>query len=323
MIPMQTVLRPYYALSHVASQILGKNLPLSKRVLHTDFQAADKTPLEQWSMSRWKEFIHCETKNPSGMLPWITQYPLLTENFTLAHQTYEHISSCLKNKAKYILIGDQHYPRLLYNIPHPPIGLSVIGNIELLNKPCLSVVGSRKASEFSIHESRSIGKILCQLGITTISGGAYGCDIAAHQGVVQNNNPPFLAGVVFAGGLGNLYPKPHIKLFEKIKNLGGMLLSERLWDYRAKPFDFPIRNRIISGLSWELIVIQATIKSGAMVTVKHALDQGREVLTLRHSNHDVRASGNKQLIIDGAFSFADCSDLFISYQFLHESERIS
>lgn len=304
--------RALYTIAHIASQLLGRNLCPQITIcnkLSKDFPKL----YEHWSADKWIKLFNLERRNSISSIPWLDNVTTFVGASKLAKIIYNHFQEIRANQAHYITLPDIFYPNLLSCISKPPLALSVKGCLQRLTQPCISVVGSRKASLKSLEECKKIGCSLQEKKFVTISGGAYGCDIATHQGIVSNSKPPYLIGVVFAGGLGKQYPKTHTALFEEIQSQGGILISERLWNYSAKPYDFPIRNRIISGLSLDLIVMQATIKSGAMTTANHALNQGREVLVMRHAPHDVRASGNKRLIDDGASAFPDADSLIKSY----------
>lgn len=207
-----------------------------------------------------------------------------------------------------ILWDSPQYPILLKMIKDPPLALNIIGDISLLSYNKVSVIGSRKASLRALFESEKLGYSLAEEGFAVVSGGAYGCDIAVHKGVLTSGLVPCPAIVVFAGGLGSYYPSGNVAVFEKLKQRNAIFLSERLFHVTPKPYDFPVRNRIVSGLSEELIVMQASKKSGAMVTSKLALEQGREVSALTFSELDLAADGSLQLIEDGAFSFNHAED---------------
>jgi DNA processing protein len=176
----------------------------------------------------------------------------------------------------------------------------------------IAVIGSRQASAFSLDVSFRLGFELAKRSDDTsiVSGGAWGCDIAVHEGALASCKNPCPAIVVFAGGLKNLYPRINKNTFEALGKHNALFLSERLWDQPARPRDFHARNRIISGLSQQIIVVQAGIRSGAMITAKAALDQGRDVLVLVQPFDDIRADGNKQLLLDGAAGFHSAEGYF-------------
>jgi DNA processing protein len=205
--------------------------------------------------------------------------------------------------------GDKEYPPLLRNISDPPLGLSIRGELSLLYRPAISVVGSRKASAFAMRESFTLGRALGEHDIAVVSGGALGCDIAAHHGVLASGRDPAPAICVFAGGLARLYPVANDPIFRRLMARRAVLVSERLWASPCRPLDFTARNRIISGMSSLTLVMQAAQRSGALVTARRALDQGSEVAVLRHPEGDIRARGSEALLAEGAWGFSCASEL--------------
>jgi DNA processing protein len=160
-----------------------------------------------------------------------------------------------------------------------------------------------------MRESFELGRGLALMpGVAVASGGAFGCDIAAHHGVLDAGTRPAAAVVVFAGGLGCLYPRAHARIFAKLRERGAALLSERLWSAGCRPRDFAARNRIISGMAVRVFVMQAAARSGAAITARVATEQGREVSVLVHPERDVRAAGSRELLQDGAEPLASADE---------------
>ena len=218
----------------------------------------------------------------------------------------EHFQVLESEKGFYLTAWDEGYPKSLSQIKDPPHGLSGLGSRQLLNTPMVAVVGSRQANPKVLQMSFEVGRWLGALGVTVVSGGALGVDMAAHRGAMAHS--PFLTIVVQASGLLNLTPRSHLLDFTRVIRGGGLLLSERLMTTRARPFDFPVRNRIISGLCQAVIVMACEFPSGTYKTADLALDQGREVLVYADPL-GVEASGNRRLIFDGASAFCTLSDL--------------
>jgi DNA processing protein len=203
-----------------------------------------------------------------------------------------------------ICIVDADYPDELRQISHPPLCLFGWGNRDLMLRKKVAIIGSRKARDESLKASWQLAKWQSKRGHCVVSGGALGVDIHAHQGCLEHHEASTI--VVFAGGLEHLYPKRHLPIFAKIVEKGGLLLSERLYSSPCLPFHFPIRNRIIVGLSQSVYVMEAEIRSGTYSTALKALDEGREVIV-----YTALGSGSRQLIEDGAMHFsrvADCQD---------------
>lgn len=316
-------MRAYLALSHVASQLIHKHVAVencSQDSLIEDLPDSFQLPLEAWSLANWLEFIReCYNRN-QAFLPWLRPFieRYDPEARFLASAIYEHLQRCVDANAKYILWEDASYPKLLRYIEDPPLGLTLLGSELPLLHPAISVIGSRKVSPFALQQSYLMGQRLAEFNCGVVSGGAYGCDIAVHQGMLASEQPRVMATVVFAGGLSHLYPAGNQQVFAALQARGAALISERLWRQAAKPADFPVRNRIISGLAWELVVMQAGRRSGACITAKKALDQGREVLVLRHNYDDLHSWGSASLIADGAYSFGSVDELLSNYVFMHE-----
>jgi DNA protecting protein DprA len=312
--------RALFALTHVASQLLYKWLPppqLSAIDLAFLSRACGPIPigdaaLAALSPADWRSILRWLLLEGGGMLPWFPRYAAAyadADGGVLVRQVHSHFQSMRSAAGLYLPYCDPRYPELLRAISDPPLGLSLRGAPELLAAPCVSVVGSRKASGLAMQVSFATGRALADAGYVVVSGGAYGCDIAAHQGVLASGLEPAPAIAVFAGGLCTLYPRGNAAVFERLAQRRAVFVSERLWEASCRPIDFSARNRIIAGLARATLVMQATHKSGAMITARQALDQGREVSVLSHPSGDVRASGSAQLVSEGARAFASPSEM--------------
>ena len=188
------------------------------------------------------------------------------------------------------------YPNLLLQISDPPPILFVSGSSSLLNSPQIAIVGSRKPSPGGEQNAKQLSRALGQHGLTITSGLAYGIDAASHQGALSSQTPTI---AVLGSGLDNIYPRRHQQLAQHIRN-NGALVSE--WAPTTEPLShhFPRRNRIISGLSLATLVIEASEKSGSLITAKLALEQGREVMAVPGAIQNPMAAGCNRLIQDGA-----------------------
>jgi len=186
--------------------------------------------------------------------------------------------------------------------------LYVKGNRSLI-KDGVAIVGSRKASPLGLKQAFNLGYECAKRDIPVISGGALGCDIKAHEGVLATNDTA-QAVVVQAGGLERLTPKTNTTVFYKIVEQEGALVSERGIYHIPIPVDFLRRNRIIAGLCHTLFLIESEEKSGAKVTAKLALEYGREILVLDHLKNEHQNLGNKMLMDEGAISFQDYKEIF-------------
>lgn len=193
-------------------------------------------------------------------------------------------------------LQDPAYPALLLEIPDPPLLLWVRGNPELLAQRQVGIVGSRNATLAARRHAQDLGRELSQGGLVITSGGAAGIDGCAHQGALQGSGQTI---AVLGCGVDVVYPKNHRSLFEQIA-VQGALVSEHPLGTQPKPGHFPRRNRIISGLSEALVVVEAAERSGSLITAEHALEQGREVYALPGDIGNPNAAGCHRLIQDGA-----------------------
>jgi len=181
--------------------------------------------------------------------------------------------------------------------------ISVLGQIALLNKPCVAIIGSRNASAIGLRFARQIAGELGAEGFTIVSGLARGIDAQAHTGALDTGT----VGVL-GGGVDHVYPKQNAELFEHMREVGA-LVSESPLGYRATARDFPRRNRIISGLSQGVVVIEAAERSGTLITARYALEQNREVMAAPGSPLDPRTKGCNRLIQQGAALIESCEDI--------------
>jgi len=204
---------------------------------------------------------------------------------------------------RFIALPEADYPPLLRNIPDPPPVISVLGRTDLLQHPSIAIVGARNASSNGAHLARLIAHELSQNGITIVSGMARGIDTAAHQGAGASNTI-----AVLAGGIDNIYPRENHELYRDIAQ-SGCIVSEMPFGTSPQARHFPRRNRIVSGLSLGTLVVEATIRSGSLITAKLAADQGREVMAIPGSPADSLSSGPNSLIKDGAILIENASDV--------------
>ena len=205
--------------------------------------------------------------------------------------------------AKMLCYGEDDYPADLYAISDPPPLLWAIGNMGALKRPRLAIAGARNASSLGLRMSTALAKQLDSEGYCITSGLARGIDTAAHQATLDNGSI-----AVLAGGVDVVYPAENTALAEKMLE-NGLRLSEQPIGMAPRAQHFPKRNRIISGLSRALVVIEAGAKSGSLITARAALDQGREVLAVPGHPFDARAAGCNMLIRDGAILVRSAKDV--------------
>ncbi len=217
----------------------------------------------------------------------------------------EQISLLKKYRFGFLTYKDRNYPENLKNIFDFPPFLFVRGEITNKDKKAIAIVGTRIASHYGKSIAKDIAKELSQMEITIVSGMARGIDSVGHKTALEVGGRTI---AVFGSGLDLVYPKEHEKLAEKI-SANGALISEFL--LRTKPLaeNFPKRNRLISGLCVGVVVVEAPKKSGALLTARYALDQGREVFAIPGNIGSKRSEGTNWLIKQGASLVSSVEDI--------------
>lgn len=196
--------------------------------------------------------------------------------------------------ARLLVLGDAAYPVMLAALDPPPPILWARGDVGLLNRPAVAVIGARIASAAGQRIARGLAQQLGQAGHVIVSGMARGIDGAAHEGALPTGTV-----AVLGGGVNDIYPPEHADLYARLVEQG-CVVSESPVGARAQARDFPRRNRIISGLSRGVVVVEAEIRSGSLITARLAAEQGREVFAVPGSPLDPRARGPNELIRQGA-----------------------
>ena len=202
-----------------------------------------------------------------------------------------------KNKINIISIDDKEYPTLLSNIYNPPICLYIRGESTILNMSSIAIVGCRDASNYGKKIAEEFSYYLSKSGLNIVSGLALGIDSCAHLGTIKAKGNTV---AVLGNGLDKIYPKENIYLAQKILDMGGSIISEYPLGTAPEKNNFPARNRIVSGMCKGVLVVEAKEKSGALITVDFALDQGRDVFSVP-GNIDLKNSvGTNEIIKNGA-----------------------
>jgi DNA processing protein len=207
----------------------------------------------------------------------------------------DEIASLARLGGRFLALGEPGYPEPLAAIEDAPPLLALRGDPALLCRPAIAVVGARNASAGGRRLAEELSRDLGATGLVVVSGLARGIDAAAHQGALASGTV-----AVFAGGLDEVYPPEHSELAEHILDQGGALLSEMPLGTEPQARHFPRRNRLVSGLSQGVLVIEAALKSGSLTTARFALEQGREVMAVPGSPLDPRCRGTNQLLREGA-----------------------
>jgi len=195
-----------------------------------------------------------------------------------------------------ITLADSTYPKLLLEIPDPPMVLYAAGRLELLGRPALAVVGSRNATVQGVRDAEQFAKAFSEAGLTIVSGLALGIDAAAHRGGLSAQGSTI---AVLGTGIDVVYPRQNAALAARIAE-SGLLLSEFALGTPGAAHHFPRRNRLISGLAQGCLVIEAALASGSLITARAAAEQGREVFALPGSIHSPLSKGGHALIKQGA-----------------------
>lgn len=197
-----------------------------------------------------------------------------------------------------LILDDGSYPGLLREIADPPITLYVRGDWQAcFDAPCISVVGSRRCSTYGRNASEMLARDLASRGVTIVSGFARGIDSAAHLGAIQGKGRTI---AVLGTGIDRVYPKENVRLIDQILSNGGAVVSQFPLGTPPIKENFPYRNRIISGLSFGVLIVEASERSGSLITARLAMEQNREVLAVPGNITSKNSFGTNYLIKSGA-----------------------
>ncbi|KQU16471.1 DNA processing protein DprA [Methylobacterium sp. Leaf94] len=204
--------------------------------------------------------------------------------------------------ARLVALGEADYPKLLQAADSAPPLIAIRGEAAILNRPAIALVGSRNASAAGLAFTERLARGLGEAGLVVVSGLARGIDARAHRAALARGTV-----AVLAGGQDRIYPANHEALVEAILEAGGAVLAEMPMGWEPRGRDFPRRNRIISGLAYGTVVVEAARRSGSLITARFALEQGREVFAVPGSPLDPRAEGTNDLIRQGATLVSDAA----------------
>lgn len=271
---------------------------------------APKTPIEEYN---WLRLARSQNISDAAFWQLLKRYgsaeralkalpAIIAQNRRKAaihianHEDIEReLSAAAKHGMKYLFAGQKNYPELLYQIPYAPPVLSVYGNIAQLAKPAVTVVGSRKATNTGMQLSASFSSSIGEAGFNIVSGLAAGIDTAAHHAALNTGTI-----AVLAGGINHIYPRENTRLYYEIIDSGGLIISEHSLDYEPRTSDFPKRNRIVAGLSIAMVVIEASRRSGTLISARLAAQYNRLVFAIPQNILNIRAQGNNELLKAGA-----------------------
>ena len=196
----------------------------------------------------------------------------------------------------FVTFADDDYPRMLLQTPDPPTLLYASGRLELLQRPCIAIVGSRNATPRGIQDAEALARAISDNGVCVASGMARGIDAAAHRGALRGGGSSI---AVLGTGIDLVYPRGHEELAQSLAQRG-CLISELPLGMHPDRWNFPRRNRLISGLSRGVVVVEAAPESGSLITARLAVQQNRDVFAVPGSIHAPHSKGCHALIKDGA-----------------------
>ena len=197
-----------------------------------------------------------------------------------------------RDNIQIVTIYDDYYPQILRDIENPPMCLYCKGNIDLLVSNCIAIVGSRKISDYGRVVTAQFTKELVNAGLTIVSGMALGVDTVAHNTALQNQGATI---AVLAGGFNHIYPSANFGLYKQIIQ-NGLVITEYPPNAEPLAYNFPVRNRIIAGLSKGVLVTEAGLKSGSLHTKNYAVDMGREVFAIPGKITSSESEGTNNII---------------------------
>ncbi len=216
----------------------------------------------------------------------------------------QELAAATRHGARLIAACEPDYPEPLAALPDAPPVIAVHGSVARLHRPCVGIVGARNGSTNGRRFAGQLAADLGAAGLTVVSGLARGIDTAAHEGALESGTV-----AVIAGGVDVVYPPENGPLMARIAAEGGAVVAEQPFGMKPQARHFPTRNRVISGLSRALVVVEATLKSGSLITARLAGEQGREVLAVPGSPFDPRSAGTNGLIRDGATLITSAGDV--------------
>ncbi len=234
----------------------------------------------------------------------------LISNEVIKKDVQRHLDFMEKNQIDIISIEDKQYPDLLKKIYGPPLNLYIRGNKDILNLPSIGIVGCRDSTEYGKEISQNFAYELSKNGFNIVSGLAKGIDSFSHIGAVKASGKTI---AVLGNGLDTIYPKENVKLSQEILNSGGAIISEYPLGTKPEKMNFPARNRIISGMCNGILVVEAKKKSGTLITVDFALEQGRDVFVVPGNINKENSFGTNDLIKQGAKLVTNCDEIVEEY----------
>lgn len=236
-------------------------------------------------------------------LPELVRRSRVKADLASISQIEDEMADAEKNGAQIVVKGEEHYPDLLYGFEDAPGCLTMKGHAVLLEKTAVAMVGSRNASPNAITFCENTARDLGEMGFIIISGLARGIDTAAYAGSLEHGTI-----AVIAGGIDQIYPRENERLFKNIAETG-LIIAEMPFGMQPLARHFPIRNRLIASLSQAVVVVEAGLRSGSLITAREASDRGRDVMAVPGTPLDPRSQGCNSLIRDGATLVQSAADI--------------
>lgn len=235
--------------------------------------------------------------------------PFETSNFGYLDQYNAFISKLKEFDTDYIAPRSIYYSESLRNMDHSPEILYSKGNRSLISTlPRVAIVGSRRPTSYGRKVASELSKFLAARDVTVVSGLALGIDAIAHRAALDMNGYTI---AVLASGVNRAYPRTNASIYHEIIQKNGLILSEKAFDEQPKPYEFPLRNRLISAISDIVVVIEAAEASGTLTTAMHGLNQGKTIFALPGSIYSELSRGTNKLIYDGALPLINFDDVLL------------
>ncbi len=222
------------------------------------------------------------------------------------------LKRCEEYGCHILIQTDPHYPAFLREIYDPPIVLYVKGELNDKDKNAVAMVGSRQTTHYGIETARKLAYQLAYVGVTVVSGGARGIDTAAHQGALSAKGRTI---AVLGNGINIVFPPENRELYERISETGAVI-TQFPFNRRADKQTFPIRNRIVAGMTLGTVVVEANLSSGALITANFAIDYGRQVFAVPGRIDSPRSKGCHELIKKGAKLCEGAEDVLSEFEYL-------
>ena len=285
----------------LVQQMPGMKPSLLRRLFAADPHCTNPLGWLDWAPSRLRAF-----GAKAELLSAISEWRAQGDTFVVAKKARRDAAWMQEHCVHLLSLSDPRYPPLLLEITDPPPLLYVWGSLDCLSAPQLAVVGSRRPSKQGLSDSRDFAAMLAAGGFVITSGLAYGIDAVAHRAALDVGGRTI---AVLGSGIDTIYPAAHKDLAAAISRQGAVI-SEFPLGTPPRSNQFPSRNRIISGLSLGVLVIEAAVQSGSLVTARLAAEQNREVFALPGSIHNPVSRGCNSLIRQGATLVQSADDIF-------------